>query len=61
MAFYQILLPMSSFILVYTFVLFIISTVIKGMSDRWMNVLFNAGIIFGTILWLYLLSKFDMF
>ncbi|WP_261130668.1 hypothetical protein [Bacillus sp. Marseille-Q3570] len=61
MTFYQILLPMSSFILIYTFVLFIITSLIKSVSDRWMNVLFNMGIIFGTILWVYLISRNDIF
>ncbi|WP_221566490.1 hypothetical protein [Alkalihalobacillus sp. TS-13] len=61
MAFYQILLPMSSFILIYTFLLFIITSLIKGVPDRWMNVLFNMGIIFGAILWVYLISRHNIF
>ncbi|MGP4078373.1 hypothetical protein ACTWQL_00540 [Pseudalkalibacillus sp. R45] len=61
MSIYQILLPMSSFILIYTFLLFIITSLIKGLPDRWMNALFNMGIIFAAILWVYLISRHDIF
>ncbi|MGM7702481.1 hypothetical protein ACSVDE_12205 [Pseudalkalibacillus sp. Hm43] len=56
MTFYQLFVPMSSFIIVYSIVLFFVRFLFKGISDRLMNVLFNIGILFSTILWVYLMS-----
>ncbi|WLD92467.1 hypothetical protein [Alkalihalobacillus sp. AL-G] len=53
---YQVLLPMAMFLIGYTSILVFIKTVVKGISERWFNMLFNAGIFCGAVLWVYLVS-----